>query len=156
MRVRELRGEHVLGAFEGDLLRGVALVSDPGGPPSPPEVDELRDRVWAELGVEARSRYERFGKIAAELIADVPRLHLNMIGVRPEVRGRGIGSLLLREVHRLAATHPRAAGVSLTTEDPANVPLYRHAGYRESGHALVADGLTTWAMFRPNPPTPEA
>ena len=39
-------------------------------------------------------------------------------------------------------------GVTLTTEDPSNVPLYEHFGYQVVGHARVAPGLESWGFFR--------
>jgi hypothetical protein len=41
-------------------------------------------------------------------------------------------------------------GVSLTTEYPANVPLYERVGYTVVGHAVIAPGLETWGFFRSN------
>jgi hypothetical protein len=44
----------------------------------------------------------------------------------------------------------RSVGVTLTTEDPDNVPMYRHLGYSIIGHATVAPDLRTWGFFRPD------
>jgi hypothetical protein len=41
-----------------------------------------------------------------------------------------------------------AQGVSLTTENPDNVPLYQHFGYRIVGTSNVGPGLTTWGFYR--------
>jgi hypothetical protein len=40
--------------------------------------------------------------------------------------------------------------VTLSTEDPANVPLYQHFGYQVTGHTRVAPALEAWVFFRPN------
>jgi hypothetical protein len=37
--------------------------------------------------------------------------------------------------------------VSLTTENPRNVELYRHFGYEVVGQGPVGPGLQTWGMF---------
>jgi len=71
-----------------------------------------------------------------------------MIGVRPRARGKGRSRTLLEGVHRLSRTDPESAGVTLTTEVPENVPLYRHFGYQVVGHATVAPDLETWGFFR--------
>lgn len=71
-----------------------------------------------------------------------------MIGVRTTSRRKGISRSLLEEVHRRAENHATAEGVSLTTEDPANLPFYERFGYRITGEARVADDLVTWGMFR--------
>lgn len=148
VQARVLRGEPVLGAGQGDALSGVALVSDPGNRSSPEQLAEVREALWSELGDVARKRYEEYGDAAAGVLVDRPRLHLNMIGVRSSSRGQGISRILLDEVHRRAQDHPTAEGVSLTTENPANLPFYERFGYRITGEARVADGLVTWAMFR--------
>jgi ribosomal protein S18 acetylase RimI-like enzyme len=144
---RILRGEPVLGIDAGGRLIAAALVSDPLAP-SPPEVAEAREALWAELGSEARSRYEVFGAAVGPLLPGRPRLHLNMIGVRGAARGRGLARVLLDHVHLLASGTKGCQGVSLTTEDAANLPLYRRIGYVETGRARVAPDLETWAMFR--------
>jgi len=144
---RVLRHEIMLGVGNRDDLDGVAIISRPSRP-SPPEVAELRERTWAELGTDERRRYEAFGAACAPFHVEPPHLHLNMIGVRPRARGKGRSRTLLEGVHRLSRTDPESAGVTLTTEVPENVPLYRHFGYQVVGHATVAPDLETWGFFR--------
>ncbi len=149
-RARVLRSEPLLGLRWDGRLAGVALVSFPDGPPSPPTLASLREEVWGRLGSDARARYGAFTRAAAGLITTDPHIHLNMIGVRRSLHGRGLGHRLIDAVHRLAGETPDAAGVTLTTEDPANVPIYRHLGYRVTGEAEIVPGVHTWAFFRPN------
>jgi ribosomal protein S18 acetylase RimI-like enzyme len=106
--------------------------------------------VWAELGAGARARYETFGATFAPLLPSEPHVHLNMIGTRSAARGRGHARTLLDYVHEHSVAHPRSCGVSLTTEVPANVPLYEHFGYAVTGRARVSDEIETWAFFRPD------
>jgi GNAT superfamily N-acetyltransferase len=73
-----------------------------------------------------------------------------MLGVRTDAQGKGLGRRLLDRVHTLARDDAHAQGVTLTTEDPKNVALYRHCGYEVVGQARVAPELETWAMFRPD------
>ena len=149
-RARLLRKEPLLGLRSDGRLAGVALVSFPAGPPSPPALTAVREEVWRSLGAESRARYEAFTRATAGLIAPEPHLHLNMIGVRKSLRGRGLGRRLIDVVHRLALETPGAAGITLTTEDPSNVPMYRHLGYRQTGDAEIVSGIHTWAFFRPS------
>jgi len=145
---RVYRREPLLGIDHGDRLGAVAVLSDPAGPPSPPALGLEREAVWADLGAEARARYEAFGAVYAPLIVTRPHVHLNMIGTRREARGRGYGKALLEFVHAWSAADPTSEGVSLTTEDPGNVPLYESFGYEVTGHARVTPEIETWAFFR--------
>ncbi len=54
-------------------------------------------------------------------------------------------------VHLMSRQDASSEGVTLTTEDPANVPLYEHFGYRVVGHARLSPELDTWGFFRPEP-----
>jgi hypothetical protein len=51
-------------------------------------------------------------------------------------------------VHRLSDADAASAGVSLTTESEQNLPLYEYFGYKRIGHAVIADGLKSWGLFR--------
>lgn len=148
---RWLRDEPALGLFASDGLAGVALVSFPSGAVTPPQLQRLRDDTWTVLGEDARARYEELGALWQVFLPDAPHVHLNMIGIRAAWRRRGLGRRLLDAVHDLAARTPGAGGVSLTTEDPANMMLYAHVGYRVLGHAKVGP-LETWVMYRDRGP----
>jgi GNAT superfamily N-acetyltransferase len=147
---RVFRGETLLGVPGGDGLVGVALVSRPGGSPPPPELHELRSEVWGELGSEAEARYGAFADACGPFQVEAPHLHLNMIGVRHVAQGTGVGRYLLEAVHDLSAADSDSYGVSLTTENPKNVALYRHFGYDIVGEAVVGPQLTTWGFYRPD------
>lgn len=147
---RVLRDEELLGVpGEGGLI-GAALISRPGGPEPDPGFYELRDRVWAELGTDARERYAAFGSACAPFQPEEPHLHLNMIGVRRRWQGKGISRLLIERVHGRSRDDAASGGVSLTTENPRNVSLYRHYGYELVGESVVSPGLTTWGFYRRN------
>lgn len=142
------RDEPVLAIADGDALVAVATVTLPGERPASPALAPLRDRVWQELGVEARERYEAFGRACETFVVEDPHCHLNMIGVRRPHAGRGLARRLLDAVHAMSRDDPGSRGVTLTTEDPKNVALYRHFGYEVIGRARVADALETWGFFR--------
>jgi GNAT superfamily N-acetyltransferase len=151
---RVFRSEVLLGVKSGDDLVATALVSRPGGPRAPREFHELRAEVWEELGTGAEARYAAFGDACAPFQVDEPHLHLNMIGVRARGQGTGLARHLLDAVHDLSASDPDSFGVSLTTENPKNVSLYEHFGYRVVGTSEVGPGLTTWGFYRTDqPPT---
>lgn len=147
---RVLRDEPLLGVHDtsGGLI-GAAIMSLPGQGEAPLTLVARRESTWAELGNAERQRYEAYGAACQPFAVTDRHHHLNMIGVRRSAGGTGLGRKLLDAVHDLAARDPDSAGVSLATERPANVELYRHFGYRVIGQARVGDGLETWALFRP-------
>lgn len=147
---RVLRGEVLLGIESDEGLSAAALVSRPTGPEAPPELGDLREKVWAELGTSARGRYEAFGAACAPFQVAAPHIHLNMVGVRCRAQGQGLGRLLIEYVHVLSYEDSESEGVTLTTEDPTNVPLYESLGYQVVGRAVVAPELRTWGFFRPD------
>ena len=149
---RVLRKEALLGIGDRESLDGAALVSRPAGPASPPELGDLRERVWAELGGGARGRYEACGATWSRFEVEVPHIHLNMIGVRRRAQGTGLGRRLIEHVHLMSRDDSESQGVTLATEDPGNVPIYEHLGYRVTGHAIMAPGLESWGFFRPDGP----
>ncbi len=148
--VRFHREEVLLGTPSEGALAGVALLSYPGRGEAPPETAALREETWARVGNGARARYETFGAAAGSIEVGRPHIHLNMIGVVDGARGTGLGRRLLQAVHAMSARDPDSEGVSLSTENPGNVPLYRHFGYEVLGEADVAGAFTTWVMFRPD------
>lgn len=149
---RFARNEFVLGVPRGDGLSAVALVTVADGRENPAELDPIRDALWRELGPAARARYEGFGATCARFHVPEPHLHLNMIGVAPEEQGRGRGRVLLDRVHALSRERADSIGVTLTTEEPANVPIYEHVGYERLGHEVVSSGLETWGFLRRDTP----
>ena len=112
----------------------------------------LRESIWAELGLEARRRYEAYVAVAS-FFADLgPHHHLNMIGIRRSEHGHGYARPLLEAVHELAQRDAASTGVSLTTELERNRRLYEHFGYRVAGSRRLPETFTTWTLFRPRDP----
>jgi ribosomal protein S18 acetylase RimI-like enzyme len=147
---RMLREEPLLGIRSPEGLDAAALVSYPGRRDSPPELGELREELWAELGDRVRARYEAFGRAADPLTVGDPHIHLNMIGVRRAAQGRGLGRAVLRAVHEISARDPVSTGVSLVTSREANVSLYRHFGYDLLGRVDLEESFSVWGFFRPD------
>ena len=147
---RVWRGEPVIGIEESGTLTATAILTPPGQRQPPRELLEQRERVWRQLGPEARARYEYLGNVWPKVGVTEPNLHLNMIGIRRDRAGRGLGRALLDAIHAMSERDPDSTGVSLTTETAANVPFYEHCGYDTVGHEQIVDGLETWGFFRPD------
>jgi ribosomal protein S18 acetylase RimI-like enzyme len=145
---RVLRNEPLLGVrVAGDLL-ATATMSQPANTEPPPGFAELKEETWRRLGPEALARYERCSAAWGPLAPAFPHMHLNMIGVRRASQGLKLGRLLLDHVQEISRNTPGSQGVSLTTELPRNVELYKHVGYELTGYVQVAPGVETWALFR--------
>ena len=145
-RARLLRHDLIWAVRSSGRMIGIANIVRPDTT-SPPELDEARRRLWAELGDRVRRKYETFGEATAEFGTSELHYHLSMIGVVPAYAGQGIGRQLLDGLHSLSVADADSVGVSLTTEDPRNVALYERFGYEVVGHANVGD-LRTWGFFR--------
>ena len=147
---RTFPGDPFLGLSRGAELAGVAVCTPPAPPPPSPALEEFRGRAWAELGPDARDRYEACVAGWSEVGVTEPNLHLNMLAVRPRYHGRGLARPLLDRVHALSREYPGSRGVTLTTEDPDNVAFYQHFGYQVVGRRRITPALETWGFFRPD------
>ncbi len=145
---RVAHGAPMFGMFVEGSLVAAATTTPPAEGDMPPAVVERAAALWRALGDDARRRYEAYARAAKPLTTDRRHHHLNMIGVRRALMGRGLARPLLAAVHQLAESDPDSAGVTLTTEHPPNLRLYEHFGYRILGHARGAPGLETWGLFR--------
>ncbi len=135
------------GNSTGLNLVAAAILTLPLEPAPPADVAEMTAETWRVLGDGARERYEAYAAAASTVNVAEPHHHLNMIAVRPAHMGKGLARPLINAVIALARADPHSAGVSLTTELPRNVDLYRHFGFDVVGEVEVAPGLHTWGMF---------
>ena len=145
---RVLCDDRLLGVGDTEDLDAAAVLSRPAPAVDTPALRELHATTWAALGDAVRLRYDAFASACNGFDVDVPHIHLNMIGTRGRVRGKGLGRELLDQVHELSQEDPNSTGVTLTTEIEANVSLYKHFGYEVVGQSEVAPGLRTWGFFR--------
>jgi GNAT superfamily N-acetyltransferase len=147
---RAVPGDPFFAVTDGTELGGVALCTPPNPPAAASALEEIRERAWTALGADARERYAACLRAWTDVGIAEPNVHLNMLGVRPRYQGRRLASPLMERVHALSGELPASRGVTLTTEDPRNIPLYRHFGYEVVGHRPVAPALQTWGFFRPD------
>ncbi len=148
-----LLSAHPIYAIEdAGRLVAAGTTTPPGKHPRPPGFQELRDETWADLGPDALRRYEELVAVWERTPFPEPHLHVNMLGTRRSHAGRGLGRRILETIQEVSRRPPAVRGVSLSTEDPANVPLYEHCGYRVIHHTRVTESLETWLLFRDNEP----
>ena len=145
---RFLRRDLVLAVCEKDQIAAVANIHRPGPAIVSVELDAHRARLWADLGDDARRRYEAYGDVTGGFVYPEPHFHLGMIGVRQRCAGRGHARRLLDALHEMSRSEPSSRGISLTTESPHNVPLYEHFGFQIVGQGCIG-AVQTWGFFRP-------
>ena len=139
----------VLGIRNHDQqLVAIAVVSEPISGPSA-DLSLLKQNLFKALGKEARLRMEGFEQQSDINEPTGPHYFVGMLGVSTGHQGMGYGKALLLKVRELAVK-AGSAGVCLTTEDPANVPLYEHLGFHELAQAKLGD-FRTWCLVWPNP-----
>lgn len=84
---RWLRGDPVYGLRDDSgALAGVITPTPPGDHPTPADLPPLLDRLWAELGPEARLRYDTLRQVWQRAAPTGPRWHVNMLGVTDAAR----------------------------------------------------------------------
>ena len=81
---------------------------------------------------------------------DKSHYYIVCIGVHPDYQGQGYGKKLIEHTHRLSETHPTSAGTGLDTENPNNVALYEHLGYKvvETNNIHGLDMWNSIQIFR--------
>lgn len=143
---RQMRTGQVLGAYEGDVLVGVAVMVPPGHcQPS------LQEKL-AMLSILARGRaLRRLPRIRVWLRTwarhdpAFDHWHLGPAAVDRMRQGQGIGTRLMAAIcDRLDQT--RGIGY-LETDKPENVRLYRRGGFEVVAEEPVL-GVTNWFMQR--------
>lgn len=138
-----------LGVLSGARLAGVALLNEPEVQFPPPVRTRWAEEIRRAAGSEVLERLLQNGREAMKQRPAQPHLYLSTLAVHPDFQGRGYGRALLERTHALSEKHLGSDGVCLETENPQNVPLYEHFGYRVIGRYQY-DQVEGAMLFRPN------
>lgn len=153
---RRRYGPHFFAMHARRLIpRGLAWKVD-GGSALWAAPGQWRESPWDDLRLAAASTpglWRRAPLIARGMLAlearhpEEPHLYLAVIGVRPELQGRGLGSALLRP----GLAHADELGLPgyLESSNIRNVPLYERHGFRVIGEHHQPRGPVMWLMRRP-------
>jgi GNAT superfamily N-acetyltransferase len=142
---RLVKERPVLGIRNEHSLVAVALIDETSLKPWEEMQTELI-RLKEIIGQDAYSRLELYEKLSSKAEPVTPHHFLGMIAVRREHQGKGYSRLLLESVKQMSAEDPQSSGVCLSTEDPENVRLYEHFGYRVIAEIDIEE-LHSWCMF---------
>jgi GNAT superfamily N-acetyltransferase len=145
---RLTRNFPLLGIRESGKLVAAAGINEPEFKPRSLELNKVYSDLTNTIGVGAIARLESYEKKANPGL-DEPHYFLGIIGVLQTHQGKGYAKKIIEEVHQMSETHLTSKGICLCTEDPPNVPLYEHIGYKVISEVDVED-IHSWAMFREN------
>jgi GNAT superfamily N-acetyltransferase len=136
----------LLGAFEGDMLVGIAGMVAPGRcQPTLTEKLTTMPGFMPAVGGGALTRVGRWMTAWAEHDLKQPHWHLGPVTVDAHMQGRGIGSALMNEYcARLDRLH--VAGY-LETDKLVNVAFYARFGFETIDSAQVLN-VPNWFMKR--------
>jgi len=96
---------------------------------------------------DGRRQYEAFWAWVESKLPDEPVWHLDSVGVRRELQGRGIGAALIE--FGLARARADATPALLETGNPPNVAYYERFGFRTFADAdAPGGGPHIWFMRR--------
>lgn len=127
-------------------VSGAALWAPPGRQAVPDEnADEFVTRIEQVAGTDTA----RVVDVVSLLDDHHPRTacyYLNLIGVAPAHRGRGLGSALLEETLRRCDQEHRPAYLEATS--PHNRRLYARHGFEVVTEVVVPHGPPLWPMWR--------
>jgi ribosomal protein S18 acetylase RimI-like enzyme len=139
-------------------IRGVALWLPPTHTPVTAEERDAAGwrEVMAAWGSQAVARYQAFaahvGDVVTSLVLE-PHWHLSWLSVDPDQQGRGIGSVLVRQMTTRADAERMTR--DLCTLAQRNVPLYEHLGFHVTRETILPrSGLRLWMMARRPPVMP--
>lgn len=146
-----LQAGHVDVVRVDDQIAGVAAWLPPGAFPVPWRRQLRSGPAFARVVARAPAatpRLMRFLSAATSAFPTEPRWQLNVVGVRPEWQGDGVGTVLLS--HRVHAVSDR---IHLETWNPANLPFYGRFGFEvgATDEPLGPDGPRRWTLAPPDP-----
>ena len=140
-------GATVQRAGAGAAVEGVAVSFDPGRWPPPNRVEAF-DLLWLALAGPAPAlRSYRDEALMRTAHPVGPHLYLWVLGVDPEVQGRGIGRALIKDV--IGRAEARGVPVYLETATQENVAMYRRFGFHPFGELDLPSWVHMWQLERP-------
>jgi ribosomal protein S18 acetylase RimI-like enzyme len=158
-RVAKLDGMFTFLLEEDFVPPGSTWVTDGAAaawrPPSPPEHDDAHlDRFFTAMAAVATTdedfvRLAAMGEAVDAAHPTAPHWYLGVLATLPDLRGRGLGSLLLAA--SLEAVDASGQPAYLESSNPRNISLYERHGFEVTGRIDIdlTDGVFMTPMWRP-------
>ena len=150
MRARIALKMPVLVVRGTDAIHGAAMGYATVPAAWPTDLAEEWDR-FEEATPGLTDRMAIYDEIAAMFKPSAPYYYLGVIGIDPNLHGRGFGTQLLKAFCELSARDRLSDGVYLETAQASNVGFYERAGFVETGRGNIG-GATLWCMYLPQRP----
>ena len=141
-----LPGEKLVACFGDEIVGFAQYVHSPGCRPTRDQTAPVIPILHRAIG-EALPRVGEWLRAWREHDPEEPHWHLGTVAVRPDMQGRGIGSLLI-EPYCASLDVTRELGY-LETDRQENLEFYRKAGFSVCGELQVL-GVPTWFLRRPH------
>ena len=108
-------------------------------PPLRQTLPDLRDELSASVVLKAMEPDRLVGSVRARAVAG--RCEIGRLIVRPELQGRGIGTMLMRHIE---IEFPQAGAFELFTgnRSEGNIRLYERLGYHRSREKVLSPAVT--------------
>lgn len=129
-------------------IAGVMLVCDPGKYPPTLLAQAWQATGCAMTGPRGVRNFLAFDAFTARLHLREPHFYLFVLGVDPDLQGRGLGKALLHSLN--ARADSKGLPCFLETDRETNVALYKSVGYEVVGDERCAKlgGMRLWFMRR--------
>lgn len=143
--------EEVWGFYENENLLGVYIVEKP----QPNKLQNMKGGLlligrliplFFQLSGKTLGLLNSYMRVTRSAAPPMAHHYLIMIGVKPEVQGKGVGKALLQHLLHTVHTDNNSQGVALDTENVENVSLYRRFGFALNGETQI-DKVPVYCMF---------
>ena len=145
MRAGEADLPEILAVQKRAFASEAERYGDPNLPPLRETLDEIREQLATHVVLKAVWDCQIVGSVRGHLEAG--SCHVTRLAVRPDVQGRGIGSLL---VGALEEQFPNAESFVLFTGHKSHrtIALYERLGYRVTHSTVESDRVTLVHMAK--------
>jgi ribosomal protein S18 acetylase RimI-like enzyme len=131
-------------------IHGAAMGYATVPPAWPTDLAEEWDR-FEQATPGLTDRMAVYDEIAGKYKPSAPHYYLGVIGIDPNLHGRGFGMQLLTAFCDLSAGDQLSSGVYLETAEASNVGFYERAGFTETGRGRLGSA-SLWCMYLPHRP----